>query len=156
MNFKILLFLLFFSFQTSYGQEIKINSPVVATAGNNDTNELNSAPVNISKWRLGEVYLITLPLNNVNKISEPDWQLSIYPNPFRNNLNLDFNTVEKYECTISVTDITGKRNWYIEEKTILPTQIVEIDLSQLKPAMYLLTVVKKNGEKKWISKIQKY
>lgn len=152
MKLKILLILFVFSAYLLNGQEIKLNSAVVATAGSNP--ELST--VNISKWRLGEVHLIVLQQDGLNEQSEINWNVSSYPNPFRELLNLHFTSEEITEFTIQVTDVTGKKQWLSEEKTIIPNQVVSLDLADLTPALYLVTVTAKDKNMQRIFKVQKH
>jgi hypothetical protein len=134
MNPKILLLLFLFSAFIVKGQEIKLNSPIIATAGNNP--ELSA--INISKWRIGEVHLIVLNQEKPKVEIESKWSVSSYPNPFIDLLNLDFKTQEINDFTIQVSDILGKKQYYNLEQTILPNQVINFDLSFLSPAMYLV------------------
>ena len=152
MKRKIMFLLFVFSVFILNGQEIKINSAVVASAGSNP--ELST--VNISKWRLGEVHLIVLQRDELNELPEINWYVNSYPNPFRQFLNLDFQTDEILEFTIQVTDIAGKKQWFSEEKTILPNQVISLDLADFAPAMYLVTISQKNKKVQRVIKVQKH
>lgn len=134
------------------GQEIKLSSAVVATAGISD--ELNA--VNISKWRLGEVHLIILQQNEFNKTPEQGWNVSSYPNPFQKILNLDFQIDKSDEFTIQVTDITGKKLLMNIDKRVIPTEVIQLDLSYLIPAIYLVTITPKDKQTQRVIKVRKY
>ncbi|NQU54683.1 MAG: T9SS type A sorting domain-containing protein [Bacteroidetes bacterium] len=152
MKRKIMFLLFVFSVFILNGQEIKLNSAVVASAGSNP--ELST--VNISKWRLGEVHLIVLQRDELNELPEINWNVNLYPNPFRQFLNLDFQTDEILEFTIQVTDIAGKKQWSSEEKTILPNQEISLDLDNLAPATYFVTITQKNKKVQRVIKVQKH
>ncbi len=152
MKFKFLFFILLFSVFLLNGQEIKLNSAVVASAG----GSLESSTVNISKWRLGEVHLIVLQTDELNELPAFSWNVTSYPNPFRRYLNLDFQTEKTNEFTIQVTDISGKKQWFNEDKTILPNQVINLDLANLSPALYLVTIIPKDKKIKRVIKIQKH
>lgn len=152
MKRKILILLFVFSAFLLNGQEIKLKSAVVASAGS--SRELST--VNISKWRLGEVHLIVLQQDEFNELSEINWNVTSYPNPFRKVLNLEFKTEETAEFSIQVTDIVGKRQWLSEEKTIIPNQVISLDLANLTPAMYLVTVTPKDKKSQRVIKVQKH
>lgn len=151
MKFKFLIFFFLFSSLLINGQEIKLNSAVLASAGS--SSELSD--VNISKWRLGEVHLIVLQKDNSNELPASNWEVKSYPNPFTSFINLDFKTKVTEEFTILVTDILGKKQWINEEKTILPNQIIQLDLALLSPALYLVTVIPKDKSVQRVFKIQK-
>ena len=152
MKRKIMFLLFIFSVFIMNGQEIKLNSTVVASAGSNQ--ELST--VNISKWRIGEVHLIVLQQDKFNKLPEITWNVNSYPNPFRQFLNLDFQTDEINEFTIQVTDIAGKKQWYSQDKTITPNQVISLNLADLAPAMYLLTITPKDKKVQKVIKVQKH
>jgi hypothetical protein len=136
MKLKILMFLFLFSCLHTFGQEIKLNAPVLATAG----NDSNPGSVNLSKWMLGEVHLVVLPGDISHEQIIPGWNVKAYPNPFREFLSLDFQTEEKDEFTILITDITGKTTLMKEDRMILPHQEIRFDLSFLTPAIYFVSI----------------
>lgn len=151
MKIKIFLFFMLFSCFCLYGQEIQLKSGVVATAGISD--ELND--VNISKWRLGEVHLIVLQQNGFNKVTEPGWNVSSYPNPVQKVLNLNFQTEKRDEFNIQVTDITGKKVLINTNRKVLPNEVIQLDLAYLIPAIYLVSVTPKDKLTQRVIKIQK-
>lgn len=151
MKIKFLILLFLFSGLLIKGQEIKLNSAVLASAGNSP--ELSN--VTISKWRLGEVHLIVLQKEKVVDSPENSWTINSYPNPFTKVLNLDFQSEEKNEFTILVTDIQGKKQMYIEQKTILPKEVIQLNLSGLSPALYLVTIIPEDRSFQKVFKVQK-
>lgn len=151
MRNVILLLFLSFSISVCLAQEIQLNSPLVATAGNNPAME----SVNISKWRIGEVHLIVLQKDNLTLAEENDWKVKSYPNPFSTLINLSFDLKEKGEFFIQVTDISGKKQWMNTKRMVLPNEVLELNLSDLASGMYLLTVMPENQQVKRVMKIQK-
>lgn len=149
----VFFLLLFFSFQTIVGQEIELNSPVVATAGNNNKMNEKISPVNIAKWRIGEIYAVTLP--EANEILLKENQLKVFPNPFRNEVNLELKTEVSGVYTLLITDLAGRQQFYNKEKTIIAGQNLKLDLSYLSPAMYVLTLRQPENDTQWMVKIQK-
>jgi hypothetical protein len=152
MKQKTMFLLFIFSVFLLNGQEIKLNSTVVASAG----SKLELSNVNISKWRIGEVHLIVFQRDDLNEIPAINWKVNLYPNPFRRVLNLGFQTDEILEFTIQVTDIAGKKQWYSQDKTITPNQVISLDLAILSPAMYLVTITPKNKKVQKVIKVQKH
>jgi len=151
MKMKFLIFLFLIAGLAVKSQEIQLKSDVVATAGISD--ELNA--VNISKWRLGEVHLIVLQKGEFADSPGNSWTINSYPNPFTTVLNLDFQSNEKNEFTILVTDIQGKRQLHMEQKTILPNEVIQLNLAKLSPALYLVTIIPKDRSFQKVFKIQK-
>ena len=155
MKFNILLFLIVFSCFSIYGQEIKLNSTTVATAGNNKLKSSNVTTVNISKWRLGEVHLIQLQSNDLVDKDDIDWNVKSYPNPVQQELNLEFQTERIGIFAIQLTDISGKSLLNINKRTVLPNEVVKLDLSHLNSAMYLIHIIPESKTVQRVIKIQK-
>lgn len=152
MKIKILFLLLIFSVFLLKGQDIKLKTSVVATAGSNQ--ELNT--VNISKWRLGEVHLVVLQKSDFKEHSEINWNVISHPNPFNKFLNLDFKTEETTEFTILVTDLSGKKQWFNINKTIDTNQKISLNLAHLSPAIYLVSIIPKDKKTQRVIKVQKH
>jgi len=152
MKLKILFLFFVFSAIFLNGQEIKLNSGIVATAGIG--NELNS--VNISKWRIGEVHLIILQQEELNKTPDQNWDVISYPNPFKKILNLDFRSERRDEYTIQITDIIGKKVLMNIDKEVLPNEVIKLDLSNLISAIYLVSITPKGKQTKMVIKVRKY
>lgn len=150
---SIFIILLLFTFLASSGQKLTVNAPLVATTGNKSAETTKNEPVNISKWRLGEIYLLTLPETALENMA--DSELKVYPNPFRNQLNLELKTDITADYQLLITDMSGKQQFYNDEKTIVPGQTLQIDLAYLSPAMYVLTLVPADQKSQWMVKIQK-
>ena len=131
--------------------EIKINAAIVSSAENN--SELSN--VNISKWRLGEFHLIVLKKDKIIDSPENSWTIYSYPNPFTTVLNLDFQSSEKNDFTILVTDIQGKRQLHLEQRTVLPKEVIQLHLANLSPALYLVTIIPKDKSFQKVIKVQK-
>jgi len=151
MKMNILLFLFIISCLFTQSQEINLNAAVLATAG----NDSDPGSLNLSKWRLGEVHLVVLPGDTFDELIIPGWTVKAYPNPFRKFLSLDFQTEEKSEFTILITDLTGKKTLMKEDRKILPQQDVRVDLSFLAPSIYLVSVTSKNKQEQRVIKVQK-
>lgn len=152
MKQKTLFLLFLFSAFVLNGQEINLRSAVLTSAGSNP----EPGTINISKWKLGEVQVFTLQRDELNELPEINWNVNSYPNPFRQELNLNFQTEEINEFTIQVTDITGKTQWFSKNKTIIPNQVISLDLSNLPPAMYLVTITPKDKKTQRLIKVEKH
>ncbi|MCY1722286.1 T9SS type A sorting domain-containing protein [Prolixibacteraceae bacterium Z1-6] len=151
MKFKIVFILFLFSTFIIYGQEIKLNSSVVGSAGHTvDQNNLN-----IAKWRLGEVHLILLQQNQLDKTNNYNFTIDTYPNPFTESLNLHFQTEKRDIYSITVTDISGRKQWLNKKQEVLPNQVVKLNLSFLSSGFYLLTIIPEDKSVQHVTKIQK-
>ena len=76
-------------------------------------------------------------------------EIKIYPNPFRDLLFIDL--MGESECTLTVSDITGKviQTYFLNNKDINNISTISLD-----PGVYILSIVSKNGA--WTQKIVKY
>ena len=151
MKLKFLLIMLLLSAAVVYGQEIELKAAVTTSAGG--SCQLNS--LNISKWRIGQVHTITLKSVELTDIAEPTWGIKPYPNPFESDLSLRFKTEEEGDFIIQVFDIKGQKQWFIDERKILPNEVLSIDLSFLPNALYFLSVMPKNKSVQRVVKIHK-
>lgn len=151
MKLLILFFLLLFFAPVVQAQEIKLNSPIMATAGFGSDSE----SVSISKWRIGEVHLIVLDQKDELENAENFWEVSAYPNPFTESIKIRFDLNKQNEMMIQVTDLTGKKQLLNTKRQVLPDQEVQLNLSDLASGMYLLSVVPENRKTAQVMKIQK-
>ncbi|MCK3682644.1 T9SS type A sorting domain-containing protein [Maribellus sp. YY47] len=152
MRNLLILFTILISL-VSNAQEINLNVPNITTSGI-VTKSAQATNVNISKWQLGEIHLLTVAGNEmINK--EDNSALKVYPNPFSSQLHIQLKHNRKEVCNINVLDVTGRVCKTIKDETFLPNQAVELDLNELTSGMYLLSVKPKDLEKQWMVKIQK-
>ena len=86
------------------------------------------------------------------KVTDVNYSLfvEVYPNPFIRNIFLNFNECDEENASIDIYSLTGVLLKSFEKNMI---GNVEIDLSQLKPGMYLLKLDSPNG--RFVNKIQK-
>jgi hypothetical protein len=82
---------------------------------------------------------------NQQYISATDLEVSIYPNPFYNEINIDFNTYSDTKIECAVYDISGK----IIYQTKLSNQQNKIPLTSLSKGVYF---IKLKNNKQWTSK----
>ena len=152
---SILLMFLLVCFQFSFAQKVNLSKEVLATAGNGTEITNSNSPINISKWRIGEIYLVTLTDTDLQDNSLREAILNVYPNPFSNEVSIELKTENTDVYKLLITDISGRQQYYNSEKTIIPGQPLQINLSNLRPAMYILTLQPSHNKNKWMVKIQK-
>ena len=147
---KIFLFLsvLLLTGLVSFSQEVQF-SPVVISSGGS-SNSTNS--VNFSRWRIGQINVVTLPYENAQKQSSvlstnlpieltTGWSASIYPNPVSDMLKVRFEMESKGEFSFEIFDVTGRKLFSQNARQILPGQIAKLDFTGLTPALYLLKII---------------
>ena len=145
MNNVILLISLFLSFGlSSFSQEVQF-SPVVIPSGGGSPS---SHAVNLSRWRIGEIHVITLPTEDfalkkaevIPTILPDEWIGLVYPNPVNNLLKVSIETNSTREFQFEISDITGRKHVKENATIVFPGQVVELNLSELTPAIYLLKI----------------
>ena len=147
---KIILFLsvLMLSGFVSHSQEVQFAPAVISSGGSSNSGN----PVNLSRWRIGQINVVTLPSENGMKQasvisttlpmdSPSGWSASIYPNPVSGVLKVCFDMESKGEFGFEIFDVTGRKLITQNAGQILPGQIAELDLTGLTPAMYLLKII---------------
>lgn len=151
MKTKVLnLFCMFLSLHL-VGQNVQVSSAIVGPSGISE--EVKT--INISKWQLGQVYQIVLNDSYDNNDATFDGEVTVYPNPTFNIANLKFKMPERAEFEIKVTDITQKEIFSKFTRSVDPEEVLQIDVSKLMPAIYLLKIYSLDGKKTSIQKIVK-
>jgi hypothetical protein len=130
-------------------QEVQFSPSVISSGGS--SNSTNS--VNFSRWRIGQINVVILPSENTLKQasvinanplpleSAKEWSVSIYPNPVNTLLKVHFEMESQGVFTLEIFDVSGRKLITENALIIFPGQVVEIDLSGLIPALYLLKVI---------------
>lgn len=135
-------------------QEIQFPPTVLASGGSSSDN--NATNISISRWRLGQVHQITLPVNiSSNDDLILDGLITLYPNPVEDFLNIEFQMEESKDYIIRLTDVLGRSMMIRDQRTILPAQVVELNLSEFIPAMYLLHIESPDRKTRIVFRIQK-
>jgi len=148
MKKMLFIVILLLSVLVSPGQEVQFSPAVVSAGGGNSS----SASVNLTRWRIGQINVVTFPSENALKqgtvvakvIPESpaeDWTVNVYPNPVNTVLNLHFELEAKGEFNLEIYDVRGSKIISENGLIILPGQVIKIDLTRLKPALYLLKVI---------------
>ena len=77
--------------------------------------------------------------------------ISIYPNPTNNNLNIDFNAKIASDMKVVITDMSGRQVIFIPYKTNVGANSIHLDVSDLSKGVYFLSV--SDGEDSYNKKI---
>jgi hypothetical protein len=146
MNKILLLISLLLCFGlTSFSQEVQF-SPVVIPSGGGSSS---SHAVNLSRWRIGEIHVITIPNDEIAfKQAEifpsalpDDWSASVYPNPVNNLLKVRFDMDISGEYAFEITDITGRKLMGEKARLVFPGKVEELNVAGLTPAVYMLKII---------------
>ena len=131
--------------QTTY-----LPSAIFPSAGANT----NTGGINISKWRLGEVHIVTLNATEI-KMEPVGWKVSVYPNPAKETLYISFQAESKNEFSFEITNLEGKRLVTKKSVPVIPGSKTEIDISHLASGLYLLSIIPTGKEFVQVAKFQK-
>jgi hypothetical protein len=96
----------------------------------------------------------TFKYSSIAKLTIHNSQLttfSIYPNPVKDVLNIDFNQSDNNKYSINITSIDGKQV-YKNENIVAINNHISINANNLSSGVYLLDIIKPDGEK-WIKTI---
>ena len=140
-----------FGFGTVFSQSV--SPDVISSAGDFSTG----STVTVS-WTLGECFTETFSTSNIltqgfqqpsytiTKIEsiETSFNVSVYPNPASNLLNIDFAEKSGSELKIELVDILGKIITNI--KTDAGISTIQLDLQQYAPEAYFLNISTLKGE----------
>ena len=138
-------------------QEVRFPTAIVSAGGSSD-----GSSVNLSRWRLGQIHVLTLPedekikdKSNDLELSEPDWNVTVYPNPVEDFLYLEFELPEARDLFIKITDVSGRILFIQEARTFINGSTDEIDMSRYRPALYLLQIYSPDLKTQKVYRIQK-
>ena len=103
---------------------------------------VNMDPVynyNVAKAATGAMlhFAVASTVLSENSYNE-DFQVSFFPNPVNDFLNINFGTLTDSNYTFSIVDINGKR--VLEKKISNPNLLEKIDVSQLQSGVYLVAL----------------
>ena len=83
-----------------------------------------------------------------------DWNVSVYPNPVKDFLHLEFEIPEEELC-IKIIDVSGRILFIQEARTFINGSTDEIDMSAYEPALYLLQIYSPDLKTHKVYRIQK-
>ena len=142
-------------------EEIHLPPAVISSGGSSIGSSDGSSP-SLSSWRLSKVHIITLSedismeeSSLVPEESELDWMATLYPNPVDKLLYVEFGLPEARDFVIKLTDITGRVLVLQKTRTIYPDEIIEVDMSEFSPALYLLHITTSDQKSHKIYRAQK-
>jgi hypothetical protein len=121
--------------------------PAIVSAGGGSSGNSDGSSITLSRWRLSKIHVITLSgdysiieQGMISGESDLDWHVTLYPNPVREKLHVEFELPETDDFIIKLSDITGRVIMTQEAKTTIPGHIFELDMSGCYPTIYLLHI----------------
>jgi len=144
-NTILLISVLLLSGFVSFSQEVQFSAAIITSGGSSHQKEA----VTISRWRIGQINVLTVPsgevlLKQAEKSLTDDseeWSVCVYPNPVNMMLNVHFDIESRGKYTLEIYDMKGSKILSKNNLIILPGQEEELELADLKPALYLLKVI---------------
>lgn len=126
-----------------FGQEVRFPSAILSAGGSSE----EGSSINLSKWRIGQVHVLTLPEEesikkkiNEKDFAEQNWYVNAYPNPVKDFLYLEFELPESRELLLKITDAAGRVIFIQEARPFINGSIIELNMSRYIPALYLLQI----------------
>jgi len=130
------IFIVILGFST-LAQEVQFPPSVLSGGGGSIENNA----INISRWRLSQVHVITLPDDaSLHEALMLDDLITLYPNPVDDFLNIEFQMEDPMDFTIRIADVLGRTHVIQVQETVIPMQVLELNMSEFLPAMYLLFI----------------
>lgn len=71
--------------------------------------------------------------------------VSVYPNPSEDVINIEFNAINAFEATITITDVTGRTIQTIEHSFANGSNVLPINVSQLVSGNYFISIDTNDG-----------
>ena len=132
----------------------EVHFPPAVLAGGGASSEENVA--NISRWRLSQVHVITLPGTiSIDEELMQEGSITVYPNPVKDFLYVEFKMEESDDYIIKLCDVLGRTLLIQDQRTILQGQVIELNLAEYTPAMYLLHIESHDQKKRGVYPVQK-
>ncbi|MEO6189163.1 MAG: GEVED domain-containing protein, partial [Saprospiraceae bacterium] len=109
-------------------------------------------------YTYGEVEDYTLNIKAAGTLIDPNaknnlFAMSVQPNPFSNNLNVNLNSEKDQHINISVSNLLGQVKQVAKYEVRQGANSIDLDLSNLLPSTYILNIDADN--QKWQKKIIK-
>lgn len=84
--------------------------------------------------------------SGVNEIATNYTDLSVYPNPADNEIQISYNALEQNQMIFTIIDVTGKNVQTNQVSSNEGTNLVLLDIAKLNAGMYLLKISNGNSE----------
>ena len=72
--------------------------------------------------------------------------LKVYPNPFVNELNLNFNSESEFKINVVIYNMIGKKVWEKEETVLTGSNTLNFELTELGNGIYYIKGTKKGSD----------
>ncbi len=146
-----------------HGQEVQFSRALITSGGSSSGGK----PVNVTRWRIGQINVITLSASEIGmafgelekasrspEISDI-LNFKVFPNPVTDILKVQYNMQETGKYAYELIDFTGRKLIVSNPVTVMPGQVSEINLKGFAPAFYMLRIIPGDTEPDIIYKITK-
>ncbi len=145
--------------------QIALEPSVIASGGSYAETETMSI-----SWTLGELATTTLsggdmiltqgfqqPIDFETGIStqELNWEITAYPNPVSDELNVRFDIDRTRDFWIEIQDVTGRVLSLEQHKEVFPANVLQINTSNFTYGVYFLKVFTPDREQSQVLSIRK-
>lgn len=89
-------------------------------------------------------YYATFPLSIKNVLQSIN-QVTIYPNPATESVNINFNAIENFNAQITISDITGKSRILVAQPIQKGENKINTAISSLETGTYILSILDNKG-----------
>jgi hypothetical protein len=162
MKKLVLMILIVFAGLSILAQSGVYLPPAIVSAGGSSGGSSDGSSISLSRWRLSKIHVVTLSGDYaieekglVSDDSDPDWHVTLYPNPVSDNLHVEFELTESKDFVIKLTDIAGRMLMIQKAKNTLPGEIIKLNMSGFSSALYLLHISTQDQMTRKIYRIQK-
>jgi hypothetical protein len=103
-------------------------------------------PTFVYCWGVGKVessYLDDILLSSKDELTSQDNQISVYPNPAKDNFTIVLNQTQNEDGLVSIFSTNGE---LIKNQLFFETNIIDIDAKDIPSGLYILKVELKNGK----------
>ncbi len=165
MKKSLLLLMLAALFGPALNGQIGLDPKVVSSAGG--YHEAGNLSIS---WTLGELAVTTLTGGDMaltQGFQQPfdvgvgivpdrmNWNISVYPNPVRNELNIRFHLESPGDYLLEVQDVTGRIISQGLHQRVNPGDMVVINTSSYTPGIYFLKVLTPDREQIQVTSLRK-
>lgn len=121
-------------------------------------------------WTLGELAVTTLEGDNMLLTQgfqqtfhigvgvpekEIKWEISVYPNPVTDQLQIRFNIQRTGDYLLEIQDVTGRVLTLRQQDRVNPGDIIRMNTSNLASGIYFLRVMTPDGEQVRVTSLHK-
>lgn len=110
----------------------------------------NTSLSSVQQGYLNNVKLFEIDNTGPNFVETIDLSLSIYPNPFKDHVNIKFSKPTVYNIQIEIFDVRGR---LVKSQEFQPAALITVPTNRLEDASYIIRV--SSGSQEYLKKLIK-